>query len=196
MRDALLAEPTGTAWLMATGALTNVANLVDMYPEVIAHLKGLSIMGGSIGQGFVNEIASVSDKEERIGNTGPWAEFNIYVRGLSQIYGSAHAMLTMSLVRPRSSLRSSLASRACQENHLNYPRSHAPSPSHPEGTRSDPPQEPRPLQAPRHKQLDHPAPLSRHHHLLQANLQRKLRSVRRAPFTRSDRRRCGSRRPV
>lgn len=79
MRHALLAEPKGTTWLVATGALTNVALLFAIFPEVIEHIKGLSIMGGAIGGGFTDApLGTVKGEGERFGNTTPWAEFNIY----------------------------------------------------------------------------------------------------------------------
>lgn len=80
MRDALLSQPAGTAWLVATGTLTNIALLFATFPEVVDHIKGLSIMGGAIGDGFTDvPISRLPGDESRIGNTTPWAEFNIYV---------------------------------------------------------------------------------------------------------------------
>lgn len=80
MRAALLAQPQGTAWLVATGALTNVALLFAVFPDVVGHIKGLSIMGGAIGGGFSDvPISYVHEEGERIGNWTRWAEFNIYV---------------------------------------------------------------------------------------------------------------------
>lgn len=82
MRAALLAQPKGTAWLVATGTLTNVALLFAVFPDVVGHIKGLSIMGGAIGGGFSDApIGHVhGDREgERIANWTLWAEFNIYV---------------------------------------------------------------------------------------------------------------------
>ncbi len=79
MRHAFLAEPEGTAWLVATGALTNVALLFAAFPEVVGHIKGLSIMGGAIGGGFTDApLGTVRGEGERFGNTTPWAEFNVY----------------------------------------------------------------------------------------------------------------------
>lgn len=79
MRTALMAQPKGTPWLVATGALTNVALLFTTFPEVATHIKGLSIMGGAIGAGFSNApMGYVRGEGERIGNTTNWAEFNIY----------------------------------------------------------------------------------------------------------------------
>jgi uridine nucleosidase len=84
MRSALLAIPPGTAWLVATGALTNAALLFATFPEVIDHIKGLSIMGGAIGNNFTDApMGTVKDGAggedvPRSGNITHFAEFNIY----------------------------------------------------------------------------------------------------------------------
>ncbi|KAL3461524.1 Inosine/uridine-preferring nucleoside hydrolase domain-containing protein [Aspergillus heterothallicus] len=79
MRDALMAQPKGTPWVIATGTLTNVALLFATFPEVAAHIKGLSIMGGGVGEGFSEApISRINGQENRIGNVTPLAEFNIY----------------------------------------------------------------------------------------------------------------------
>lgn len=81
MRHALMEQPRGTAWLVATGALTNVALLFAMFPELVEHVRGLSIMGGAIGTGFTDApMGHVKGEGERFGNWTRWAEFNIYVR--------------------------------------------------------------------------------------------------------------------
>lgn len=81
MRDALLAHPKGTPWVIATGTLTNVALLFATFPEVAEHVRGLSIMGGGVGEGFANApISRLAGHEKRIGNVTPLAEFNVYVR--------------------------------------------------------------------------------------------------------------------
>jgi uridine nucleosidase len=81
MRNALLAQPKGTPWVVATGALTNVALLFATFPEVAEHVQGLSIMGGAIGEGFTDApMSRVPGEQSRIGNVTPWAEFNLYVR--------------------------------------------------------------------------------------------------------------------
>lgn len=78
IHDALIAEQPGTAWLVATGALTNVAALFAKYPGLVDHICGLSIMGGAVGGGFTNApLGTVLDKD-RFGNHTPFAEFNIY----------------------------------------------------------------------------------------------------------------------
>lgn len=79
MAAALLATPKDTAWLVATGALTNLAHLFTNYPDVADHIKGLSIMGGSIGDGFTAAPLGTVHAKERIGNWSQWAEFNILV---------------------------------------------------------------------------------------------------------------------
>jgi len=82
MRTALLAQPAGTPWLVATGALTNVAALFSRFPDVAGHIAGLSIMGGAVGGGFTDaRMGTVGggEWEERIGNVTRWAEFNVYV---------------------------------------------------------------------------------------------------------------------
>lgn len=80
MRDALLAQPKGTPWVVATGTLTNVALLFATFPEVAGHIQGLSIMGGAVGGSFTDApMSRLPGEKSRIGNTTPWAEFNIYV---------------------------------------------------------------------------------------------------------------------
>ncbi|PYI06357.1 nucleoside hydrolase [Aspergillus sclerotiicarbonarius CBS 121057] len=79
MRDALMAQPKGTAWVVATGTLTNVALLFATFPEVGEHIQGLTIMGGGVGNGFTAApMSRLVGEENRIGNVTPLAEFNIY----------------------------------------------------------------------------------------------------------------------
>ncbi|OGE57637.1 hypothetical protein PENARI_c001G00921 [Penicillium arizonense] len=79
MRDALLAQPKGTPWVVATGTMTNVALLFATFPEVVDHIQGLSLMGGAIGEGFTDApMSRIPGEKSRIGNVTPWAEFNIY----------------------------------------------------------------------------------------------------------------------
>ncbi|KAF1816404.1 nucleoside hydrolase [Eremomyces bilateralis CBS 781.70] len=54
MYKRLKATPKGTAYVVATGTLTNVALLFSVYPDIVDHIKGLSIMGGAIGGLFTN----------------------------------------------------------------------------------------------------------------------------------------------
>ncbi|TVY82989.1 Uridine nucleosidase, partial [Lachnellula suecica] len=92
MAKALLSTPPGSAWLVATGALTNIALLFSSHPEVAAHIKGLSIMGGAIGDGFTAApMGKVSgESAARIGNWSAWAEFNILVdpEAASQLFSN------------------------------------------------------------------------------------------------------------
>ncbi|KAI9862747.1 MAG: Uridine nucleosidase 1 [Trichoglossum hirsutum] len=77
-RDALLSTKQHTAWVVATGALTNVALLFATFPEVADWVKGLSIMGGAVGGGFTDVELGRVVGESRVGNWTRWAEFNIY----------------------------------------------------------------------------------------------------------------------
>lgn len=91
MRNALLAQPKGTPWVVATGTLTNVALLLATFPEVAEHIQGLSIMGGAIGEGFTEApMSKLPGEKSRIGNVTPWAEFNIYV---STVFSKNEAFL-------------------------------------------------------------------------------------------------------
>lgn len=84
MREALMAQPPQTAWLVATGPLTNASLLFATFPEVAEHVAGLSIMGGAVGGGFTNakngrtDGVITKDGNERFGNETDWAEFNIF----------------------------------------------------------------------------------------------------------------------
>lgn len=73
---ALISQPPNTAWLVATGSLTNTALLFSIYPSLATHIAGLSIMGGAIGSGFSSARQSSTD---HFGNWTPWAEFNIWL---------------------------------------------------------------------------------------------------------------------
>ena len=75
MREVILAQPKGKVWIVATGALTNIALLFATFPDLIDWIKGLSIMGGAIGEGFTDAIKT----GQRLGNKTEWAEFNIFV---------------------------------------------------------------------------------------------------------------------
>lgn len=81
MRHALVEQAEGSAWVVATGALTNVALLFATFPELVERIKGLSVMGGAIGGGFTGApMGHVKGEGQRFGNWTRWAEFNIYVR--------------------------------------------------------------------------------------------------------------------
>lgn len=79
MAAALKREQPGTAWVVATGSLTNVAMLFQTYPELAAHIKGLSIMGGAIGAHFTDAVTGKVNGLDRIGNWSQFAEFNIVI---------------------------------------------------------------------------------------------------------------------
>lgn len=79
MAAAFKAQPKDTAWIVATGSTTNVGALFRKHPELVSHIKGLSIMGGSIGDNFSNAPLGKVDGRERIGNITPYAEFNILI---------------------------------------------------------------------------------------------------------------------
>jgi hypothetical protein len=70
---ALLATPLHTSWLVATGTLTNIAQLFDKYPILVYHIKGLSIMGGAIGNSFTSAPLGRVGTVERFGNWTPFA---------------------------------------------------------------------------------------------------------------------------
>lgn len=92
MHAELMLQPKGKAWLVATGPLTNIALLFAIFPELVYHIKGLSIMGGAIGGGFSNAcMGYVKGEGERIGNYSAWAEFNIHVRIYKTISFSSDA---------------------------------------------------------------------------------------------------------
>ncbi|KAL1797612.1 hypothetical protein ACET3X_004218 [Alternaria dauci] len=77
MYRALMATPPHTAWLVSTGTLTNIAMLFQKYTHLVAHLKGLSIMGGAVGGGFTDApMGMIEGEGERFGNWTPYAEFN------------------------------------------------------------------------------------------------------------------------
>lgn len=61
MFDTISGVEGGNVHLVATGALTNVAMLLLLYPEVKPFIKQIVLMGGAIG----------------VGNRGPVSEFNI-----------------------------------------------------------------------------------------------------------------------
>lgn len=78
--QALISQSPGTAWLVATGSLTNTALLFAIHPDLASHIAGLSIMGGALGGGFTSApMGSVTGEGERFGNWTPWAEFNIWL---------------------------------------------------------------------------------------------------------------------
>jgi uridine nucleosidase len=88
---ALLAEAPGTAWVVATGAFTNAAALFLEHPELVDHVRGLSLMGGAIGGGFTTAVMGSVDGVPRIGNWTPHAEFNVLAdpEAAASIFGNA-----------------------------------------------------------------------------------------------------------
>ena len=82
--EALIATAPNTAYVVATGTLTNISLLFAAYPDLASHIKALHIMGGAIGSSFtpapMGMITKDSDSlpEQRFGNWTPFAEFNIY----------------------------------------------------------------------------------------------------------------------
>ncbi|KAI2466609.1 Inosine/uridine-preferring nucleoside hydrolase [Annulohypoxylon bovei var. microspora] len=79
MASALRSCAPGTAWIAATGALTNVAALFAAHPDLAARVKGLTVMGGSVGGGFTPAPMGVVDGVPRVGNYTQWAEFNVLI---------------------------------------------------------------------------------------------------------------------
>ncbi|KAI0164699.1 Inosine/uridine-preferring nucleoside hydrolase [Xylariaceae sp. FL1272] len=78
MASALRSCAPGTAWVVATGAGTNVATMFTANPDLRAHVAGVSLMGGSVGGGFTSAVMS-RNEPTRVGNYTPWAEFNILI---------------------------------------------------------------------------------------------------------------------
>ncbi|KAI0852515.1 Inosine/uridine-preferring nucleoside hydrolase [Daldinia vernicosa] len=79
MAQALRECAPGTAWIAATGALTNVAALFAAHPDLAARVRGVTIMGGSVGGGFTPAVMGVVDGVPRVGNYTQWAEFNVLI---------------------------------------------------------------------------------------------------------------------
>lgn len=70
----LMAQPEQSVWFIATGPLTNVGVLLTDHPDVVSRIKGVSIMGGAIGDGFTD---APQHRKDGPGNWSAWAEFNI-----------------------------------------------------------------------------------------------------------------------
>ncbi|KAF2834736.1 uridine nucleosidase Urh1 [Patellaria atrata CBS 101060] len=75
---ALISQPPGKAWVVATGPLTNIATLLQRHPILISHLAGLSFMGGVLGHGFTSAPIGRPWEPSSIGNWTFYAEFNIW----------------------------------------------------------------------------------------------------------------------
>ncbi|KAI5291863.1 Uridine nucleosidase 1 [Ascosphaera aggregata] len=79
MRDAVLAEPRNTVFIVGTGTYTNLGLLFASYPEVAEHVAGVSLMGGAVGNGFTKcPISLLPEHSQRVGNWTEFAEFNVY----------------------------------------------------------------------------------------------------------------------
>ncbi|KAH7364692.1 Inosine/uridine-preferring nucleoside hydrolase domain-containing protein [Rhexocercosporidium sp. MPI-PUGE-AT-0058] len=91
---ALLSKPPETAWVVATGALTNIALLFQAHPELASHIKGLSIMGGAIGSSHTSAPMGTVSSATRIGNWSTWAEFNILVDPEAASFLLSHPILS------------------------------------------------------------------------------------------------------
>ncbi|EUC32950.1 hypothetical protein COCCADRAFT_97267 [Bipolaris zeicola 26-R-13] len=97
---ALIATPPDTAWLVSTGTLTNIGLLFQKYPDLVGHIKGLSIMGGAVGGGFTDApMGKVEGEGERFGNWTPYAEFNIYCDP-----EASHFIFSNPILRPKTTL--------------------------------------------------------------------------------------------
>ncbi|KAF1832199.1 Inosine/uridine-preferring nucleoside hydrolase [Decorospora gaudefroyi] len=100
MYRALMASPPDTAWLVTTGALTNIALLFQKYADLAGHIKGLSIMGGAVGGGFTDApMGRVEGEGERFGNWTAYAEFNIYCDP-----EAAQSLLSHPILAPKTTL--------------------------------------------------------------------------------------------
>lgn len=88
---AVLAEPANTVWLIATGPLTNIAQLFRDFPDAKSHVYGLSVMGGAIGEVPNSQqdgtssapsmepfTAAPPHRKDGKGNWTAYAEFNIW----------------------------------------------------------------------------------------------------------------------
>lgn len=78
MTEAILRTPPNSTWIVATGALTNISRVMKENPRLAKHIRGLSIMGGAVGNGFTDApMGTVQGEGERFGNWTPFAEFNV-----------------------------------------------------------------------------------------------------------------------
>ncbi|KAL6713294.1 Uridine nucleosidase 1 [Lecanora helva] len=123
IRHALMEQPKKTAWVVATGALTNVALLFATFPELVQHIKGLSIMGGAVGGGFTDApMGKVKGEGERFGNHTRWAEFNIYCdpEAAESIFSNPELAAKTTLI-PLDLTHQVLADKTVQQKLLNNP---------------------------------------------------------------------------
>lgn len=123
--------PSDTAWLVTSGTLTNAALLFATFPEVVAHIKGLSIMGGAIGNDFSSaplghpfEDAS-GQVQPRIGNWTPYAEFNIWCdpEAAQSIFGTPELARKTTLI-PLDLTHQAFANVEIREMLLHSPEGH------------------------------------------------------------------------
>ncbi|KAF2091657.1 Inosine/uridine-preferring nucleoside hydrolase [Saccharata proteae CBS 121410] len=95
--SSLIKTPPKTAWLVATGTLTNAAKVIQAHPDLADHLAGFSLMGGAVGGGFTDApLGTVKGEGERFGNWTPFAEFNIYCDP-----EAAHFLLSHPVLAPK-----------------------------------------------------------------------------------------------
>ena len=95
-----MTQPPNTAWVVATGPLTNVGLLFVTFPEVAGHIAGLSVMGGAVGGGFTGVPSGKTlGQSDGFGNETPWAEFNIYCDP-----EAARAVFSNSTLAPKTTL--------------------------------------------------------------------------------------------
>jgi uridine nucleosidase len=120
MASALFKTSPGTAWLIATGALTNIAQLFTKYPDLAPHIKGLSIMGGAVGSSFTSAPLGTVTEKARIGNWSPWAEFNILIdpEAADQIFSNP-VLASKAVLIPLDLTHLVLATKEVQEHLLN-----------------------------------------------------------------------------
>ncbi|KAF2100822.1 Inosine/uridine-preferring nucleoside hydrolase [Rhizodiscina lignyota] len=79
MYNALINTPRDSAWLVTTGTMTNAALLFALHPNLASHIRGLSIMGGGVGNFFTHApMGRYAERKNACGNWSPFAEFNIY----------------------------------------------------------------------------------------------------------------------
>ncbi|GME54123.1 putative uridine nucleosidase [Neofusicoccum parvum] len=97
-RDIPVYPGASTAWLVATGTLTNAARVIKEHPDLAGHLKGFSIMGGAIGNGFTDApLGKIAGEGERFGNWTPYAEFNCDPE-------AAQFLLTHPIIAPKTTI--------------------------------------------------------------------------------------------
>ncbi|KAK7756701.1 Uridine nucleosidase 1 [Diatrype stigma] len=124
MAAALSATAPGTAWMVATGALTNAAALFQAHPALAGHVRGLSAMGGAVGGGFtaapLGQVAGV----DRVGNWTQWAEFNVLIDPEAAAFLLGHPVLApKTTIVPLDLTHLVLATSEVQDLLLHGPRS-------------------------------------------------------------------------